>query len=176
VSKSIFILILAAAEFCVCTGQTIKSIPEQTVFRESEPIHHAVPLPPKVLEALLETKEVKEVLGSARGQQGENPSQLFRATQIRLAGPDEVDLVVEGISPVSGADNTWFWIVSSADNAPTIILWAGANSLEVMATATNGYRNVRSSWSSPTMTQTREYHFDGQKYALWKETTSDNRH
>jgi hypothetical protein len=118
----ILIFILAAVDVCVCTGLTIKFVPEQTVFRESEPIHHAVPVPPKVLGALLETKEVKKVLGSARELQSENPSQLFRATPVRLGGPEEVDLVVEGISPVSGADNTWFWIVCSAESAPTIIL------------------------------------------------------
>ena len=159
------ILILAAVEVCVCTGQT--------VFPESEPIHHAVPLPPKVLGALLETKEVNEVLGSAREQQTHLNS-FARRRFVSVARRESTSLSRE--SRRMGRRQHLVWILSSAENAPRIILWAGADSLEVLATRTNRHRNNRSSWSSPTMTQTRAYRFDGQNYALWKETTSDRPH
>lgn len=168
--------VLALALSTVAQGQGTAPAREQTVFHEYEPFQHDVPLPPKVLHALLRTKEAKEALESAREDQRNNPSQLFQAAEVHLRGLDEVDLVVQGFPPVSGADNTWFWIVLSARSTPKIALWTGGDSLEVMASRTNGYRNISCSWSSASgYTRKWKYHFNGEKYLLWKKTESKNR-
>ena len=172
ISRGFLTLALASIATVVSIAQGPKATPahEQLVFREDEPFEHAVSLPPEVLRALLETKEVKESLRTAK-QQPSNPSQLFRAAEIHLGGLDEVDLVIQGISPLtSGGDNSWFWVVLSAHSAPKVPVWCGGNSLEVMAKRTKGYRNIVCSWSSASLSQISEYHFDGEKYVLWKET------
>jgi len=169
ISRGFLTLALASIATVVSIAQGPKAH-EQLVFREDEPFEHAVSLPPEVLRALLETKEVKESLRTAKQQPG-NPSQLFRAAEIHLGGLDEIDLVIQGISPLtSGGDNSWFWVVLSAHRAPKVPVWCGGNSLEVMAKRTKGYRNIVCSWSSASLSQTSEYHFDGEKYVLWKET------
>jgi hypothetical protein len=176
ISRGFLTLALASIATVVSVAQGPKATPahEQLIFREDEPFEHTVSLPPEVLRALLETKEVKESLRTAK-QQPANPSQLFSAAEIHLGGLDEVDLIIQGISPLtSGGDNRWFWIVLSAHNAPRVPVWCGGNLLEVTARRTKGYRNIVCSWSSAALSQTSEYHFDGEKYVLWKETESKN--
>src|SRR5208283_2666829 len=133
------------------------------------------PLAPSVLRVLLHTKEIEEALDSENDEQQDNPAQLFRAGETHLGGTDDVDLVVVGISPLSGADNSWFWVVSSARSAPRVVLWASGNYLEVLDTRTNGYRNIRSFWASASTTKSSEYHFNGKEYTLWKERWGKNR-
>jgi hypothetical protein len=182
-SRTLYKTVLAVALATVATVASItlaqETTParEQTVFHEYEPVQHAVPLSPEVLQVLLRRKEVKEVLEFASKEGRDNPSQFFEAAKVHLRGSDEADLVVQGYPPVSGADNAWFWVVLLAHGAtPRIVLWGHADSLEVMSSRTNGYRNIHCSWSSASgETIEWKYHFNGEKYILWKKTDSLNR-
>ena len=78
-----------------------------------------------------------------------------------------------GFFPMSGADNTWFWVVRSAHRDPEVVLFAGGNSLEVLASRTNGYHDIRTDWASAAATSTTVYKFDGKSYKLWKQTTEN---
>jgi len=164
--KTLLLLVLGAVG--ASASQEQPPIREQTLFRESEPFQHAVPLPQNVLQVLLRTREVKESLDSASAEQKSNLSQLFLATEVHLSGLDKIDFIVRGITPVTGADNDWFWVVNHLPSAPRVVLWAGCDSLEVLDGRTNGFKNIRCSWSSPSLTITSDYHFNGQKYLLWK--------
>jgi len=175
-SKMVSVFVLVAVGVLVAQGQNAKFADEQAVFREDEPFQRTVPLPPNVLQVLLQTKEIKEALASENGQQKDNPAHLFRAGEVHLSASDDVDLVVVGTSPLSGADNSWFWVVSSARLAPRVVLWASGNYLKVMGSRTNGYRNIRSFWASASTTKTSEYHFNGKEYTLWKESWGKNRY
>src|SRR6266478_5832239 len=165
---SALVLVVIADGILVTQGQEAHSIHDQTLFSEEEPLQHAVPLTPDVLSVLLKTKQAKQGLEFANDSQRNNPAQLFRAAEVDLRRPGEVDLVVIGILPMRGADNCWFWVVRSARNHPKVVLIAGGNSLEVMNSRTSGYRNIRSIWSSPSDTSQKIYHFDGKSYILWK--------
>jgi len=148
---------------------------EQVNFSEAEPIQHPVPLPPAVLKALLRRAEVKGNLGQTTNEERNNPAQMFQAAEVHLHNPDEVDLVVEGNGAMSGADNSWFWVVLSSRKDPQVVLFAGGNSLELMATKTEGYRDIRSNWASAGQASTSIYKFDGRKYRLRKEKWRENR-
>jgi hypothetical protein len=158
-------------------AQTTTQAREQTVFREAENFQRAVPLPPNVLQVLLRRKEVKEALEVASMEQRGNPSQFFDAATVHLRGSDEADLVVRGYPPVSGADNAWYWVVLLVQGqSPRIVLRGHADSLEVMTSRTNNYKNIRCSWSSASgETIEWKYHFNGEKYILWKKLDSVNR-
>jgi hypothetical protein len=146
---------------------------EQTFFTESEGFDRAVSLPPKVLQALLRQKEIKDALVDADKEQRDNPSKLFEAATVHLRAPDEVDFIVRGNQPASGGDNAWFWVVIlAAGESPRVVRWCTASSLEVIDTRTNGYKNISCEWSSPSENIHWEYHFNGQKYILWKKTDS----
>jgi hypothetical protein len=172
---SALVLAGVAAGFLAAQGQKASPVVEQTTFSEHEPIRHAVPLSADVLKVLLKTKEAKMGLESPYRSKQSDPAQLFRAAEVHLSGPDEVDLVVSGKFPMSGADNEWFWVVRSAVKNPKVVLWAGGNSLELTDSRMHGYRDIHSWWSSPNETSEQIYHFDGNKYNLWKENWTPNR-
>jgi hypothetical protein len=79
-----------------------------------------------------------------------------------------------GIFPMSGADNTWFWVVRSAHKDPKAVLFAGGNSVEMMTRRTNGYRDIRSAWSSAATTIVCIYKFDGTEYKRRSSKTTNN--
>jgi hypothetical protein len=170
-----FALVILAFGISITRAQEPAPGPEseQTFFTESEGFDRAVPLPPKVLQALLRRKEIKDALVGANKEQRDNPSKLFEAATVHLRSPAEVDLIVRGNQPASGGDNTWFWVVILAEGeSPRVVRWCTADSLKVIDTRTTGYKNISCEWSSPSEYILWEYHFNGQKYILWKKTDS----
>ena len=85
---------------------------------------------------------------------------------MHLSVPDEVDLIVMGMGHMKGTENSWFWVVRSARKDPQVILFSGADSLEVLDTKTHGYKDIRAVWMSPLETETTIYHFDGHYYEM----------
>src|SRR5260370_5266539 len=175
--KIAVIPVLATFSVGILAAQVEKSQPahDQTTFTEGGPIQHAVPLSSDVLKILLETDAAKQGLDFATRSKSVDVAQLFRAGEVHLDGANEVDLVVIGVGWMSGADHGWFWVVRSARKDPKVICFAGADSLEVLVSRTNGYRDIRSSWSSPSETDDTIYHFDGKEYKVWKRTSTENR-
>jgi hypothetical protein len=168
------VLAIACASFLVCQGQK-GPISEQTFFTEDEPLQQPVTLSSDVLRVLLKTKQAKVGLEDANDSARENPARMFRAAGVHLSGSEKAGLVVIGIPPMRGADNCWFWIVRSTRRGPKVVLFAGGYSLELLRGKTNGFRNIRSTWSSPSETEESTYRFDGQRYKLWKRTYRPNR-
>ena len=148
---------------------------EQTFFPEFEKFTDPAPVPLKVRQVLIQRKEIANALSYVR--KPPDPSQYFEATTVHLHGATDADLLVRGVVPISGADNSWYWIVlHPQSDAPTVALWCAADSLEVMETATNGYKHIQCSWSSASgETIEWKYHFYGRKYVLWKATDVMNR-
>lgn len=158
----------------VSPGQATKPVNEQKTFSEERPFERSVPVPPATLKALLATREAKEALELANGAQRKHPAQLFRATEISLGRAGDQALIVGGIRPMSGADNDWFWVVLSPVKNPRVVLFEGAYALEIQDSRTDGYRDIRSVWSSPSETISKSYRFNGRRYTLRKKTIKPN--
>jgi hypothetical protein len=158
---------ISTLAFWISIGLASTPSREQSFFPEDLPLEHAVALPSNVLNVLLRAKEVKEAFEDQTSPR--DPHKLFRAANVQLSTPDTVAFVVIGSYPVSGADCSWFWIISCDHDTPKIVLWAQGNSIEVMRSKTNGYRNIRSNWSSASVSVTREYRYNRTKYVLWRE-------
>jgi hypothetical protein len=173
----VFVLVFVVVAGGVLAAQEQKpnAAGEQTLFYEEKPLQQQVALSPEVLKVLMETKQATQGSDFASDAQRANPAQLFRAAAVHLISKDEVDLVVIGVPPMSGADTGWFWVVRSARKDPEVVLFADGNSLEVMDTKTNGSRDIRSIWSSPSQTNYTIYHFDGGTYKVWKNKWTENR-
>ena len=167
---SLFLVLLVVA----VQGQNGEYAHEQTAFSQADPILHPVPLPPQVLKLLLQRSEVKANMVFASDSERAQPAQLFTASETHLGVLSKEDLVVAGHGAMSGADNDWFWVVRSAYKSPKVVLFAGGYSLEFMKAKTNGYRDIRSVWSSPSETETKIYKFDGIRYKLCREKWSKN--
>src|ERR1017187_6822560 len=114
---------------------------EDNAFDDSDPVSE------DVLKVLLATPEAKLMEDQLRGFDRERLLQLFRAVEVHLSDSADVDYIVAGHSPMSGADCDWFWIVHGRAH-PKVILFANGNSIELSKARTLGYRNVRSSWGS----------------------------
>jgi len=171
-AKAVFAsaLALAAGGICVMQGQTAP-LAEQTSFSESAPVQHPAALSPGVLRVLFETDQARQVLNFASDAAQDDPARLFRAAEVHLTGSDEVDLVVVGVPPMSGADANWFWVIRATRGGPRVVLFTSANSLDLAGSTTNGYRDIVATWSSATETQETTFHFDGKSYKGWKKET-----
>lgn len=155
------------------TGTAFRVIPapaehEQMFFGEEAPLQHPVPVKPAVLKVLLQTTAAKQGLEFAKVK-NEDPATMFRAAEVHLRNSEQTDLVVLGQDWMTGADNDWFWLVSSADKNPKVVLFVGGNSVELGHGLTNGYRNITSHFytASGEVNQSL-YRFDGTRYVRTK--------
>jgi len=151
----------------LCAQTRKPPVGEQLYFSEDDPagkLRNPEPLPPEVLKVLLQQKDVRDELPLASPSEQASPAQLFHASRVHLSQLKEIDWVVTGVGPMSGADNTWYWIVRSQEGGPTVVCFTGGNSLLLLNSRTNGFRDVESDWSSAAETETTIYHFDGTHY------------
>jgi hypothetical protein len=162
----ILFLFTALAEIAlIAHAQDVHPGSEQKVF-SNNPFQHPVTLSSEVLKVLLAAHPAKETFAILNDAERANPSQLFQAGEVHLSLPNQVDLVVMGMGRMRGAENGWFWIVRSARKDPEVILFSGADSLEVLDTKTHAYRDIRAVWMSSLETETTTYHFDGNRYLM----------
>ena len=166
-------LAVVAAGVLIAQEQNSRPLRERTLFNENFGSFR-VALTPAVLKVLLETTRAQQGLKDAKPSQRKNPARLFRAAESHLYAHDEIDLVVMGIFPMSGADNTWFWVVRSAQKDPRVVLFAGGNSIQMLTRRTNGYRDIRCDWSSAAITTIDIYKFDGTEYRLRSSKATNN--
>jgi hypothetical protein len=147
---------------------------EDATFFEGKPFEHAAPISPEVLRVLAKSDEAKDILDSAAEAGRVNTAQLFRAREVHLNHGKDVDLVVIGIPPMSGADHGWFWVIHSARKNPKVVLYAGGDSLKLLGTTTHGYRDIFMILPLASETHCAIYHFEGNEYQIWKEKWMDN--
>ncbi len=125
------------------------------------------PVPTAIVSALMNTVEGRRARREARDKgKPLAESALFVGTRIRLAGSAGTFFVVMGSSPMSGADNTWFWLVQQQGAKVTILLFTGGNCLTLLPTMTSGYRDIEADWASPGFARTEIYKWNGQSYKL----------
>ena len=172
---------LALALTVSCIGQVAATAPEQghpveqSFFNPDDrpdPFENSAPLPPDAVRALLATKEARDVFSDAPRPIAKDPATLFRAVRINVSKTGDTDYLVNGISPLTGGDSEWFWIVRSVGGRSRVLLFTNGYSVELLRHWTNGFRDIRSKWNSPDYINTRIYRFDGTRYRLhydkWK--------
>ncbi len=125
------------------------------------------PLPESVINAVMNSRVGKQAETDARSNQTElDPAKLLTGTTIRLSTGRSRFFLVKGTADLSGADNTWFWIVRESGGKAISLGWFGANCLQIRSTTTLGLRDVVSLWSSASATRTNTYEFNGRSYRL----------
>jgi hypothetical protein len=144
------------------------------IFRaDDDSFEPSVTIPPRVLTALVKTHAGRDGLEFASAKGKPVIADLFRAVEVSLGAPDDPALVVGGVGRMSGADNDWFWIVQAPRRHPRIILWCGANSLEILATASDGHKDVRCTWYSASEKVVSSYRYAAGRYRLKRERWSN---
>ncbi len=124
----------------------------------------SLPVPPDVVQTILETNTGKQGLSDLSETQRTDVGKLFSAREVRLGQQSERDLIVMGKGPMSGADNTWFWLVRILPDHPRAVLWVGANGIGLLKSNTNGFRDVRSGWCSAAFCETKAFRFERGRY------------
>jgi hypothetical protein len=162
---ALFLFTALAEMALIAHGQEVHPASEQKLFSNS-PFQHPVTLSPEVLKVLLAAHPARETFAVMNDSEKTNPSQLFRAGEVHLSRPDQVDLVVIGMGRMRGTENSWFWVVRSARKDPELILFSGGDSLEVLDGKTHGYRDIGVVWMSSLETETTVYRFDGNHYQM----------
>ena len=140
---------------------------EQRLFRGDEPFRTPSPLSLEALSAILATREGKQGLEDAKHRGIADIASRFSATNIYLHDSHQAQLLVIGKSPFSGADNDWFWLLSSHSGV-RVLLFCGGNSLEIMKDGAAGYQDVRCVWYGPNTEKEELYRYDGRVYKLSK--------
>ena len=104
ISLPITLVLLMAV---MLTAQAKKASQQQTIFFEGDKcFEHSSPLSADVLRVLLETREGKGALENSGDLDA--AARMFRAVEVHLANQEQIDLLVEGVFPLTGADQGCF--------------------------------------------------------------------
>jgi hypothetical protein len=176
-SISILLCLLAVASCANAQKGHPAKTAEPSVFsieEENGGFENAVVPSNAVLDALLETPEAKDIDWDHFTREQER--KLFQTVKIHLADSSEVDEIVSGSGPMSGADNDWFWLVRDQGRKAEVLLFANGLSLQLRRTRCHGYRDIETSWSSAAgYVLTVRYRYDGVRYRKVSERSSQMR-
>lgn len=132
-------------------------------------------LPRSVVAELMNTEQGKDANELAENEGTHlDPAKVLRGTKIHLSDSGGPFYLVMGSHPMSGADNTWFWLVRDDSKRANVLLFAGGNCLDIGTKSTLGYRNITTFWSSPSETITTTYVYDGRRYRLLRKRSRPN--
>jgi hypothetical protein len=131
------------------------------------------PSPPSaVLSSILKTSEASERFTGMESADRAGVSKLFRGLTVHLRNEQQKDMIVRGDFPMTGGDNTWFWIVTSAENSP-FALWVQGNGVTILSSRHNGYADIRTDWAAGSRRAIRIFRYDGHQYKLFREKYED---
>lgn len=169
------ICVLVSAGIATAQPSGTKPVSERTIFGDAESFKNSVHLSENVLNLLLAGNEAEYARQLSLEKPDEDRNKYFSAVEVHLSGPNEVDYVLEGMPPLNGADNAWFWVVLSARTHPKVVLFASGGFLELLNDRTNGDRDIQSVWQSPNERITCVYKYNGERYILARKFDKDIR-
>ncbi len=95
-------------------------------------------------------------------------SKLWKGLPVHLRSQQQVDMIVRGDFPMSGGDNTWFWIITSVNYHP-VAFWVQGNVVTILRSRHHGYADIRTDWAAGSNRATRIFRSDGRRYKLFRE-------
>jgi hypothetical protein len=172
----LLLLVLGLAILATQSAQTQSKTPrvrEQTEFCEDS--LPSAPVPRSVIAAVMNSDVGRQAeADSLANHTKPDPTVLLTGTTVQLSTGRSRFFLVTGKGDLSGADNTWFWIVRASGGKATNLSWFGANCLQIRPTTTLGLRDVVTLWSSASATRTNTYKFDGKSYRLVRSRLRDH--
>jgi hypothetical protein len=152
---------------------------------EAVPIQRPVILPRTALDALSKDERAASCLENEGLNAKELPGNWFVASEIHLDGPNETDLVVlpggplpntpaGEISPNAcflGANTAQMWVLRKTQRGFKLVLSQIGLGMTVIATRTNGLRDVQVGAAVGGYGDSIEYKFDGQSYKIATRTS-----
>jgi hypothetical protein len=137
---------------------------------------HARPPSDLVLDALLKTKEARQVKVQLEGYDRDGLRDLFEVVLVDLGPSGDEDYVAHGKKrPMIGADNDWFWIVRVQRGKANVILFSNGWSLRLLERKTNGFRDIERAYGTAAFSGETLYRFNGSVYDIAWDHTRENR-
>lgn len=122
-----------------------------------------------VVAAILKTKDAQESFAEMEPADRTTVSKLLQGLPVHLRNRKQEDMIVRGKFPLSGGDNTWFWIVISVDSHPSAFLVQGSR-VTVLKTRHNGYADIRTDWYAASYKIADTFRYDGKHYKRVQES------
>ena len=161
-------LSVAALWASACLAQNACSN-QRTIEGDEDPcFDNATSISPLVTASILGTAEAKETFENMELAERAGVSKLWKGLTVHLRNQQQIDMIVRGDFPMSGGDNTWFWIVTSADNHP-VAFWVQGNVVTILRSRHHGYADIRTDWAAGSNRATRIFRSDGRRYKLFRE-------
>jgi hypothetical protein len=139
---------------------------------EDSCLDNAPSAPPLVVAAILNTKIGKESFNELESSDRLNVAKLFKGLTVHLRNQSQQDMIVRGDPPMSGGDNTWFWIVTSVNNHP-FAFWVQGNGVTILRTSHHRYADIQTDWAAGSHRATRVFRHNGKHYKLYQEEYED---
>jgi hypothetical protein len=147
---------------------------------EVVPIQKPVTLPRAALDALSKDERIASCLENEGVSTEKLPANWFVASQIHLDGPNETDLIVlpgdrlpdtpaGEISPnacLVGANTAQMWVLRGTQHGFKLVLSQIGLAMDVLATRTNGLRNIELGAVVGGYSDSIDYKFDGESYKV----------
>ena len=166
-SKFILLVIFGTILFApvITAAQKKPSAEEQRLFSaEDDSVQHPIELPDGVIEILKQDQLVKNSLEYENLPANQLPAFWFSVSEIHLAGPDEMDLVVEAQGLLRGANTIRFWVVRPNSHGFEMLLMTAAHDLLVRNRRSGGYKEIEAIAVIQQKVVTVRYRFDGTQY------------
>jgi len=166
--KVFLLLLVVALWISACFGQDACSYKRIFEGDEDSCFENATSPPPSVAASILNTTEAKETFADMGPGERAGVSRLWKGLTVHLRNQEQMDMIVRGDFPMSGGDNTWFWIVTSVDNHP-VAFWVQGNAVTILRSRHCGYADIRTDWAAGSNRATRIFRSDGRRYKLFRE-------
>jgi hypothetical protein len=157
-------LVLASA----CLAQDACSHKRSFSGEEEPCFDKAASVTPTIVASILKTDRANDTFPEMEAANPASVSKLLKGVVIHLRDPEQKDMIVRGDFPMSGADNTWFWIVTSIDSRPSA-LWLQCNAVTILQVRHHGYADIRTDWFAGSHRASRIFRSDGRHYKLFRE-------
>ena len=140
---------------------------EQTHFSaEDETLKHPIVLPGDALRVIKEVPDVTEMLKNEGAQAMQDPKGWLMASEVRLNGPDENDIIAVATGLLRGANVTTFWVLRPSSRGYELLLTAPAHDLFIRGTRSKGYKDIELSSATAGEVSTVSLKFDGKHYEV----------
>jgi hypothetical protein len=151
-------------------AQSHEKVGEQSSFQEDEEFQHPVDLPAPVFNTLRRDKIAQDCLKYDPTIKEVAPS-WFEAAKVTLGQDASSGFVVHGKkSCLSGADTSSFWVFRKSGPDYDLVLTAHGNSLTLLSSYTNRWRDIVVLAATAADFYTKEYSFRDGQYRLSKST------
>lgn len=166
------LLLVIALWTCRCHGQEACSQKRSFSDEDRMCFDKGITISPSVIASIFKTDKARDSFPEIEAGDLSPVSKLLKGITVHLRDERQSDVIVRGDFPMSGGDNTWFWIVTAIDSRPSA-LWVRCNTVTILRVRHHGYADIRTDWAAGSHRDTQIFRSDGHRYKLYRDKYVD---